>query len=193
MHYKRWWRHGSTDLQPHIKDLKDLFWAKVNKDGGIPPARQDLGSCWVWTGFLDRDGYGLFANKRTGTNRAHRWSYVAAMGDIAPDLVIDHLCRNRACVRPDHLEPVTNKVNAERGIIAQKTHCIRGHEFTARNTYIKPNGTRCCRDCRNTRNKTPEARAKHAEAERRRRANLRENTSGLPGRGDAATTTGVTA
>lgn len=178
LHYKRWWRHGTTELQPRRKDLSELFWSKVDKSGGAPDHRPELGPCWLWTAFLDRDGYGLFSNRQAGTNRAYRWAYEAAVGPIPDGLVLDHLCRVRACIRPDHLEPVTDKVNAERGQKAQQAACIRGHEFTEKNTYIKPNGTRCCRACRNERTKTPEARQAHAEAERRRRARLKAASRG---------------
>lgn len=71
-------------------------------------------------------------------------------------LELDHLCRNRRCCRPDHLEPVTHKENVLRGmapsaINARKTHCKRGHEFTAENIYPSPDGVRRCRECRRLR------------------------------------------
>src|SRR5262245_4852943 len=81
-------------------------------------------SCWTWTGPLHENGYGLFTRyvagfKRTDprrvlTRRAHRLSYEMFVGPIPRGLELDHLCRNRACVRPDHLEPVTHKVNCRR-------------------------------------------------------------------------------
>lgn len=120
--------------------------------------------CWVWLGYKDRDGYGLSSRPKVmsqGSNRAHRISYEAEHGFI-PTGHLDHLCRNRACVRPSHLEPVTAKVNAERGMKAQQTHCRQGHEFNEENTYRKPNGTRSCRKCHNENEKSPEARARRA-------------------------------
>lgn len=183
LHYGRWRRHGSVADRPRAKPIDELFWASIDKAGPTPARRPDLGPCWIWTAFIDRDGYGLFHNRKIGTKRAHRFAYEGSIGPIPEGLVLDHLCRNRACVRPTHLEPVTDKVNAERGMVATRTHCIRGHEFTERNTYIKSNGTRCCRACRNERTKTPENRAKHAEVERRRRARLKEEASEW---GDAA-------
>jgi hypothetical protein len=84
---------------------------------------------------------------------AHRWAYEFLRAEIPEGLHIDHLCRNRACVNPWHLEPVTNRVNGLRGesVAAQharKTHCIRGHEFTTENTYPIKNGKgRGCREC----------------------------------------------
>lgn len=109
--------------------------------------------CWEWTGPLSTAGYGqLFIE---GKNRpAHRISYEAHVGPIEDGLHIDHLCRNRKCVNPSHLEPVTPLENIMRGegIMAQnarKTHCDRGHEFDAGNTYLMPDGNRMCRTCRN--------------------------------------------
>jgi hypothetical protein len=120
--------------------------------------------CWVWLGYKDRDGYGLSGRPKVmgrGSSRAHRIAYEAEHGSI-PAGHLDHLCRNRACVRPSHLEPVTAKVNAERGMKAQQTHCRRGHEFNEENTYWKPNGNRSCRRCHNENEKTAEARERRA-------------------------------
>lgn len=110
------------------------FWRKVNKNGPM----SSLGTpCWVWTGHLDKDGYGRFWYE--GSNKAaHRYGYRVQVGEIPEGLQTDHLCRNRACVRGDHLEPVTGKVNIERGETGlaneAKTHCPQGHEYTDENT-----------------------------------------------------------
>lgn len=140
-------------------------------------------TCWVWKGYVDRDGYGLVSHPRGTTNRAHRLMYALEHDIDRNDPAfkgkhLDHLCRNRACVRPSHLELVTAKVNAERGSKGMQTHCIHGHEFTEENTYRKPNGTRLCRACRNERGKTPEARRKHAELAQRYRARKKEEARG---------------
>lgn len=108
-------------------------------------------TCWIWQGSLDADGYGRFS-LRGRAFQAHRISYTAAHGSIPEGLVIDHLCRNRACVRPDHLEPVTNAVNILRGVSfsavnASKEFCDNGHPFDAINTYMAPGGWRRCRAC----------------------------------------------
>lgn len=95
----------------------------------------------------------------------HRLSYVMHVGPIPDDLVIDHLCRQRACANPDHLEPVTQRVNLHRGdgFIGQqsrRTRCIRGHALYGDNLYRAPNGSRLCRTCRHM----------HREASRLRNA-----------------------
>lgn len=107
--------------------------------------------CWFWTDALSKTGYGEFyADGRR--QLAHRWSYEFFIGPIPDGLHIDHLCRNRSCVNPFHMEPVTNRVNVLRGIgitalNARKTHCKWGHEFTPDNTYNPPTGGRKCRRC----------------------------------------------
>lgn len=109
--------------------------------------------CWCWTGRL-KDGYGeLYLGGRRV--RAHRFTYEYFRSEIPPGLVIDHLCRNRACINPWHMEPVTRKVNSLRGeapqIIAWRDdRCGRGHDL--RDAYVRPDtGTRMCRECQRER------------------------------------------
>lgn len=83
---------------------------------------------------------------------AHRFSYELHVGPIPEGLVIDHLCRNRLCVNPDHLEPVTSQENVRRGhealgVRQYATHCKNGHEYTPENTLITVEGWRSCRTC----------------------------------------------
>lgn len=97
--------------------------------------------CWIWNGYKNPKGYGKITVNYKPI-MAHRYSYEYFVGPIDNGLVIDHLCENKACVNPDHLEPVTNKINLNRGRVGQKnavhhrskTHCKNGHEYTAENT-----------------------------------------------------------
>lgn len=109
--------------------------------------------CWSWVGAKTPDGYGVWGSGRMGhTNRAHRILYEQEKGPIPPSMTLDHLCRNRDCVNPIHLEIVTNKENVLRGVghtaqNARKTKCKRGHLFDENNTGIDAKG-RYCRLCK---------------------------------------------
>ena len=110
--------------------------------------QEDLFGCKVWEGAKTADGYGKW-----GSGAAHRKVYEIEKGPIPEGYWIDHLCGNRACVNPDHLEAVTPRENILRSPYTQasinkaKTHCLRGHPFDNENTYITPNGGRQCREC----------------------------------------------
>lgn len=109
--------------------------------------------CWEWNGYIQENGYGQTSIKSKGVY-THRFIYEYYHDSIHPDLTIDHLCRNRKCVNPLHLEQVSHKENIMRGDTlalknSKKTHCKRGHEFTPKNTYVNPRGSRCCMICTN--------------------------------------------
>lgn len=117
--------------------------------------------CWNWTGVVSKSsGYGQICtgNRKEGTRKtayAHRLSYEEFVGPIPEDLVIDHLCRNRKCINPEHLEPVSNLENILRGLAPttsgennrSKTHCNRGHPYSGYNLTYRKSGGRACKEC----------------------------------------------
>lgn len=107
-------------------------------------ARIVPGECWPWLASLDNKGYGKISvnNKQVG---AYRAAYESFVGPVPQGLELDHLCRNRRCINPSHLEPVTHQENCRRGF-GSVTHCWRGHPFDDANTYLY-GGKRCCKAC----------------------------------------------
>ena len=147
-HYNRRLRAGEIELvQPQRPD-DERFWANVDA-GGV---------CWEWTAALTPKGYGMFAAKRRKMHRAHRYAWALLVGEIPQAMTLDHVCRNKRCVNPDHMELVTAEENNLRSgsasaINARKTQCKRGHEFTPENTYVQYNkgkAGRLCRTCTRT-------------------------------------------
>ena len=126
----------------------------------LAKVHEDANGCWVWTGSLSPEGYGSISLGRRDQGRAmnHRYTYEFFRDEIPDGLHLDHLCRNRACCNPWHLEPVTCRVNVLRGDARfngahnrDKTHCVNGHEFTPENTAFGRDGYRRCRMCTNAR------------------------------------------
>lgn len=107
--------------------------------------------CWLWAGSTNHYGYGRFIQDRKSL-QAHRVMYEVLVGEIPKGLVIDHLCRVLLCVNPEHLEPVTDKVNVLRGIgitaqQARQTHCKRNHKLSGDNIRADKGHDRICIKC----------------------------------------------
>ncbi|MDX3068441.1 HNH endonuclease signature motif containing protein [Streptomyces sp. ND04-05B] len=119
------------------------------------------GDCWVWTG-AQTDGYGVvWVEART--QLAHRVAYQELVGEVPESLVLDHLCRTRACWNPSHLDPVPNRVNVLRGVRKSGiTRCPAGHPYDDANTYLNRAGSRVCRQCGRLRNRAYRAARKGA-------------------------------
>lgn len=141
MHLGRLRRTGRL----HLRTAEEKFWAKVERTS----------TCWWWRGTLYPNGYGA-ARHEGRVVMAHRRAYELLVGSIPDRRDIDHLCRNTACVNPDHLEPVTHQTNVLRGmspsaLACRSNACQAGHQFTEANTYVDPAGKRNCRTCKNAR------------------------------------------
>lgn len=138
---------------------EDAFWARITD-------RPD--GCWIWPGVPHRSGYGRFVADVGVVVYAHRYAWESHNGQQIPDgMQIDHLCRNRICVNPAHLEVVTQRENLRRseapaGINARKTHCPQGHSLA--DAYIVA-GKRKCRPCQMAR-----SRERHRAISAQRRA-----------------------
>lgn len=158
-HYRRWKRNGSIGpAQVHgyersVRERLDAYTA-------VAPS-----GCWEWTGAIDRNGYGrIRVNGKL--DRAHRASYETHVGQIPDGLHIDHLCRNRRCLNPDHLEPVTPAENVRRGEgHGSETHCPEGHPYAGDNLYEHTDRhgytRRMCRACNVERGRRLRARRRH--------------------------------
>lgn len=120
-------------------------------DRVLTKVSQDSNGCWVFQGSLTGNGYGRI-NTPNGVRPAHRVTYEYFISEVPEGLVLDHLCRNRACVNPYHLDPVTQSVNLARGKprSVPKTKCSQGHDmFIHRRVY--PSGSSRCGACEDER------------------------------------------
>lgn len=136
---------------PTALPIAQRFWSRVHKTNG----------CWIWLGATNPKGYGQFFWKRgdashSYTRPAHIVAYELSLGPVPKGRELDHICQNRRCVNPAHLEPITHKENLMRGdtVCARKkmqTHCVNGHAFSPENTAFEKNGTRRCIECRRAR------------------------------------------
>ncbi len=123
----------------------DRLMRRVRMDDG--PA-----GCWIFLGADNGCGYGVM--KVSGRTRGtHRLAFEATRGPVPAGLQLDHLCRNRKCCNPNHMEAVTSRENTLRGDsrmarYAERTHCVNGHPYSTENTYNHPSGGRRCRACR---------------------------------------------
>ena len=120
--------------------LPERFWSKC-----IPEPNS---GCWLWIASVKDTGYAMFSVNGRPQN-GHRVSYISLVGAVPDGLQLDHLCRNRACVNPTHLEPVTPRVNTMRGALARIASCRNGHPLTPDNikTVLTRPGQRICRAC----------------------------------------------
>lgn len=118
----------------------------------------DAAGCWLWTGRVEPSGYARMSVSGRHV-MSHRVAYTLLVGPIPDGLELDHLCRVRRCVNPEHLEPVTPVENTRRGeAISQRfrarTHCEQGHPFDIENTeWVERPGKRPYRQCRACRRK----------------------------------------
>ena len=150
-HYLRQRRHGDPlagRANQLTGSLADRLWPRIQ----VGSAEE----CWPWTGALNGSGYGVISRGGSRVRGdviknalAYRAAWELTNGPVPEGLELDHLCRNKACCNPAHLEPVTHEENMRR---AMRTHCIHGHEFTEVNTRWQklPNGrfSRVCLTCR---------------------------------------------
>jgi hypothetical protein len=127
-------------MADRYKPLSERFWPRVEKTE----------TCWNWTGRKQGSGYGAIELDRRSL-LAHRVAFELTVGPIPEGLTLDHLCMNKLCVNPAHLEPVTASENVKRWA-RSVTHCPQGHEYTAENTRTY-RGRRSCITCNRDRSR----------------------------------------
>lgn len=151
---------------------------RINKNGPVPSFAPQLGPCWIWTGACVK-GYGKVSFEGQMRN-VHQVVYRTLVCELSPGQHIDHLCRNKPCCNPAHLEHVSAKENNRRRALLI-THCPRGHEYTPANTRLV-RGHRACRTCVNQKQNhkyanNPEWRAYRLRAEHERHQAKKHRTT----------------
>jgi len=142
-------------LQLISESEQKRFWSKVDKTDG----------CWFWKAATLQNGYGVF-NLRGTIAYAHRIAYLAAKGTISETLVVDHICRTRNCVNPNHMREITRGENVSigRNALREKTHCVNGHPFSGHNMCrVGRRQYRACRICHQRRNEEYRRRLRQRE------------------------------
>lgn len=152
------WSMLPGTLGKHVKAHR-IFWTKVNKTD----------TCWLWTGGVSAYGYPVAGGQIEPY--AHRRSYLWLVGPIPPTYEVDHLCRVKLCVRPDHLEAVSKAENIRRQNALTSgthqrslTHCPQGHPYSGENLVVRREGWRTCRTCKVARVRAWRARQKAVAA-----------------------------
>lgn len=130
--------------------LRERFWAGVNLNGPVPFTRPDLGNCWVWTKFVDKNGYGRLRRGRRSEPVAYAHHVALELQGVETPAGYerDHLCSVRSCCRPSHIDTVLHVVNVRRGTTSRRNlACGKGHDTTEGNTYRSKRGKPSCRTC----------------------------------------------
>lgn len=129
------------------RNLTEAEWGRFQSKVDVAPS-----GCWLWNGPLDKDGYGTFYLRRRG-RRAHRVGWFLLNGPIPEQMVVNHVCKQRSCVNPQHLQIVTPRENSLRdsqspaAVNARKTHCPKGHPYDRVHGSGGGKKQRVCSEC----------------------------------------------